>query len=72
MFASLVAFDYSVVLAQILQPQKVTDFIQNIINTPLEDIEAPLSRFTWDYDDKVRCELLYIYFDVYFNFVCIC
>ncbi|GLJ53784.1 hypothetical protein SUGI_1147870 [Cryptomeria japonica] len=33
-------------------PRRVTEFIQSIISIPLEEIEAPLSRFTWDYDDK--------------------
>lgn len=51
-------------------PQKVTDFIQNIISTPLEDIEAPLSRFTWDYDDKGNFHHwteLFVHFNLFFS-----
>ncbi|BFI34167.1 E3 ubiquitin-protein ligase HUWE1 [Marchantia polymorpha subsp. ruderalis] len=31
-------------------PLRVRTFINTVINTPLENIEAPLTRFSWDYE----------------------
>eukprot|EP00252_Welwitschia_mirabilis_P015868 TRINITY_DN35256_c0_g1_i1.p1 TRINITY_DN35256_c0_g1~~TRINITY_DN35256_c0_g1_i1.p1 ORF type:complete len:3600 (-),score=671.44 TRINITY_DN35256_c0_g1_i1:388-11187(-) len=51
-------------------PPKVKDFIQTITNTPLEDIEAPLSRFTWDFDERVYFQHwteLFVHFNLFFS-----
>ncbi|KAH9287706.1 hypothetical protein KI387_031823 [Taxus chinensis] len=51
-------------------PQRVMNFIRNIISTPLEEIEAPLSRFTWDYDNKGNFHHwteLFVHFNLFFS-----
>eukprot|EP01018_Ginkgo_biloba_P030617 Gb_17424 [translate_table: standard] len=50
-------------------PQKVMDFIETVVNTPLEDIESPLSRFIWDYDKGNFHDWtdLFVHFNLFFS-----